>query len=192
MSERLLSSTLIDLISAGKVEPEIFLLADFPSGTRRFWTGKGTYTDSEASWEGIGGLIEIDSIQESIDSAAHGIRVKINGLDTVLVQSILGEEYQGHAAEIWLGFWDRESNRVIFTDEPAWKGTLDTDESEIMGDKTDLTILCEHRMVDILRKREIRYTHQDQQNLYPSGGDTGLSYMESIQDVTIPWGRTQL
>lgn len=195
MAERNLSPEVIALISAGKVEPEVFMVADFPSGTRRFWTGLGTYTEptTEATqWEGIGGVVEIETIEETVDTAMPGLKVSLNGLDSDIVNSILSEAYQGQRAEITLGFWDRTLGEVIFLDEPAWKGTLDTDESNISGKKTDLTIFCEHRMVDILRKREYRYTAQDQKTLYPDIEDTGFQYMEAIQDVTVPWGRTQL
>lgn len=193
MSERLLSAGIIALIQAGTVEPAAFLYADFPSGAKRVWTGIGNYTDGEANvWEGIGGVVEIRSIQETIDIAASGLSVTLDGLDDTVVQKILGDNYQGRAAEFKLGFWDRNTNEVIFTDEPVWKGTLDMDESEIAAKGVKLTIICEHRMADVLRKREARYTNEDQQRLHPTAGDTAFTRIEQIQDVTIPWGRTQL
>lgn len=192
MAERNLSPEVIALIQAGVIEPAVFFYADFPSGVRRLWTGAGNYTDDESNvWQGIGGIINIEGVDESIDTAARGIKISISGLDTALVTSVLEEAYQGRRAEMRLGFWNRALNTVVFTDEPVWKGTLDTDESTITGKSTQLTMFCEHRMVDILRKRELRYTDRDQQFLNPGEGDTGLSHIEAIMDKTIAWGRTQ-
>lgn len=191
MAERLLSPEVIALISAGTVEPVLFLYADFPSGERRLWTGLGNYTDGEAAvWEGMGGFISVEGIRETIDSGAQGITVTVNGLDPTLVNSIVTEQYQGRRAEILLGFWDRNLGTIIMTDEPLWRGFLDTDDVVATKGSRQLNIKCEHRMVDILRKREWRYTDQDQKNLYPDIVDTGLSYIEQIQDLSIPWGRS--
>jgi hypothetical protein len=190
MAERLLSPEILALMASQVVEPVVFMFADFPSGARRLWTGLGNYTDGDANiWEGVGGLVGLESIPESIDSGAQGINVTLNGLNDTLINSVINEQYQGRQAEIRLGFWDRNLGTVVQTDEPIWKGTLDTDDITKGKDGTSLIIKCEHRMVDILRKREWRYTDQDQKNLYPDEVDTGLSHIEKIQDLTLPWGR---
>ncbi len=198
MAQRALSPEFLALIAAGKMRPAVFLLADFPSGVRRLWTGQGNYveddsslSESEVIWEGIGGVVTIDQVQESVDVGVPGLKVTLDGLDSSIVNSLLTEDYQGRRAEMRLGFWDSSIERVVFADEPVWRGTLDTDDSEIAQKGTRLTVMCEHRMADILRKREYRYTNQDQQLIYPEANDTGLAHMEEIQDLSLPWGRTQ-
>jgi len=186
MAERNLSSDVIALIVAKKVKPVVFLFADFPSGARRLWTGSGSYNDGVHTWQGIGGVVKIGSVGETTDLAAQGIKVTLSGLEESLVNSILNEEYQGHRAEMWLGFWN--ATTVILPEEPIWRGTLDTDDSTIAAQGTELTINCEHRMVDILRKREIRCTSQDQKYLHPDVVDTAFDRIEIIQDKKAPWG----
>lgn len=200
---RNLTPEIIELISAKKVEIALFLYADFPSGVRRLWTGLGNYTDPFANtWQGIGGIITIEQVQETTDTAAVGINCTLNGLEPSIVNSVVQENYQGRRAELLIGFWKRPGEGdssagivppavLVFPEEPIWRGTLDTDESTISRTETSLTIKCEHRMADILRRREFRYTNRDQQLLYPTFGDTGLSHIEAIQDLTIPWGRAQ-
>ena len=45
-------------------------------------------------------------------------------------------------------------------------------------------------LIDQLRKREWRYTHQDQRKLY-NIADMGLSRLDRILDKSLPWGRAQ-
>lgn len=193
MSERNLSATVITLIQAQVVRPAVFLHAEFPNHPRRVWTGVGSYVDDETNvWEGIGGMLSLQAISETADTAAQGIQITLDGLDQNIADEITEAAYQGNGGTIRLGFWNPATERVVFLSDPMWRGVLDSDSSEVSGEAVKLILKCEHRMVDILRKREYRYTHRDQLFLHPGSTDTGLSRIESIQDTTIPWGRTQV
>lgn len=194
MALRNLSPAVVSLILAKKVKPAIFLYGDFPSGARRIWTGRGNYTDDEANvWVGTGALVAIKSIQETVDTAAQGLEVTLDGLDDSLILELTGQPYSGRSAEVLLGFWDFNvlPLRVTMLEEPLWRGFLDTDDVTMGEKENSLTIFCEHRLVDLLRKREVRYTDQDQQYLNPGEGDTGLSKIEVIQDRSVTWGKTE-
>lgn len=190
-TERLLSVELISLVQQNVVRPVLFVFADFPSGARRLWTGISDISWDGHTWEGVGGAIGFETVSETMDTAAKGVSAKLNGLDSTLVSAIINDQYQGRDAIIYLAFWNDDETELEAMPEPLWRGTLDTDEIEDDGAKSTLTIKAEHRLVDILRKREFRYTDRDQQLLYPSGGDTGLNKVEAIQDLQVPWGRTQ-
>lgn len=193
-SERTLSPEVLAMIAAELLEPVVFLFADFPSQPRRIWTGKGDYNDGTNVWTGVGGIIGIESISETVDTGAQGLKVSLNGLDQDLVNQLTSDAYQKERCEILLGFWDRTSTNapdIVMLPEPLWRGVLDADDVMFSAKAANLTIYCEHRLVDILRKREWRYTDRDQQLLNPGEGDTGLSKIEQIQDLEITWGRTQ-
>jgi hypothetical protein len=49
---------------------------------------------------------------------------------------------------------------------------------------------AENKLVDFRRPREVRYTHQEQQNLYPA--DLGLEFVNAIQEKQIYWGNAKL
>jgi len=192
MATRNLSPEVVALISAKKLLPAVFIYADFPLGAKFIWTGRGPYIDDEANtWTGTGTLISIDAIQESIDTGAKGLKITLDGLDQDLINELVSQPYSGRDAEVLLGFFDPITQRVVFMDEPIWKGKLDTDDMSKGENDAQLTILCEHRMADVTRKREIRYTHEDQQYLYPGEDDAGLKEIEVIQERTTVWGRAQ-
>jgi hypothetical protein len=190
-AERILSAELIARIQAKVVKPVILVFADFPSGAKRVWTGIGNIEWGGHTWEGVGGAIGFEAVSETTDTSAKGITARINGLDADFAAALVNDAYQGREATIWLGFWDEAETDLEVMSGPLWSGMMDTDQVEDAGDTASLAIQAEHRLVDILRKREFRYTHRDQQLLYPGQGDTGLNKIEKIQDVTIPWGRTQ-
>ncbi len=197
MSERLLSPEILDLINRGVVHPAIFVYADFPSGAKRVWTGIGDqYLMSEDSsaagtYQGIGSAISFETVVETTDTAAKGISIMVSGLDSDFAAKLVAERYQGRPAVLFLGFWNPDTGLLVEMPEPLWRGKMDYDDFNDSKSKADLKIICSHRLSDILRKREFRYTDRDQQLLYPGQGDTGLSHMNAIQDTTITWGRAQ-
>ena len=54
------------------------------------------------------------------------------------------------------------------------------------GQSSILTMTAENRLVDFRRTRELRYTDEEQQNLFT--GDVGLEFVTAIQEKTIYWG----
>jgi len=54
-------------------------------------------------------------------------------------------------------------------------------------------VTAENKLVDFRRPRETRYTHEEQQNLYPvSPPDLGLEFVNAIQEKQIYWGDAKL
>lgn len=192
MSTRNLSPEVIALIIQKKIIPVVFIRAEFPSGTKRIWTGRGTYTDSEgATWVGAGSVLGIEGISESVDTGAQGLRVQLDGLDPDLIQQLTDEDYQGGEVQIDVAYVDPTTYTIVVPPEPTWLGVLDTDEYERGSRSSSLVMMCENEIVDILRKREYRYSDRDQSLLFPNLVDTGLSRMAQIQDLKIPWGKTE-
>jgi len=192
MAARELTPEIIALIKGKTILPALFILADFPTTPRYVWTGKGQQVLNGHTYIGIGGLISMDqAVQETVDTGTQGIRFQLSGLEDSVIQEITTDNYQGHEVRIDLGFYDPANWDLWMMPDAFWRGTLDTDEENISSKERTLTIYAEHRMVDILRKREFRYTQKHQEQLYPMSGDTGLMHIERIIDISIPWGRTQ-
>jgi len=191
MSERTLTTELINRISAGEVRPSVLLQAEFPSGIKRYWSGLHDIVWNEFTWQGVGGAIGYETFSETTDTSAKGITARVNGLDPEFVNNLLNSDYQGGTVIVYLGFWDETETDLEVMTDPLWKGLLDSDDIEDDGETADVAVKAEHRLMDILRKREFRCTDQDQQLLYPGEGDTFFNKIEQIQDVSIPWGRTQ-
>ena len=192
MSERFLTPELVDLIMADVVRPALFIFADFPSGAQRFWTGSEDIEWDGFTWKAVGGAISFDAVAETVDTAAKGLAARLSGLDTALTHKIISDAYQGNIAIVYVAFWDwNGTHELVFAPEPLWRGQLDTDHSEVNGETTELIVNSEHRLIDILRKREYRYSDRDQALLFPDMLDTGLNKLPSVIDASIPWGKAQ-
>lgn len=198
-TERNITAEVLGLIAAKVVKPAFFFSAAFPAGTTRIWTGRGPYVHGGHTWDGIGAIVQLNSFSETIDTASQGMQVRLDGLSETVRNAMRRQPYQGREVYAELGFWTATSSGepvIAFVPEPIWKGTLDTDDSQRSKSEVSLVLYCEHRMGDILRKREWRYTDRDQQELHPpipgeQLPDTGLNKLEMIMDLTVPWGRPQ-
>lgn len=65
-------------------------------------------------------------------------------------------------------------------------GRLDVPEVMDGADTCTLRITYESRLIDLMTPRELRYTHETQQLLFP--GDLAFEYVTSIQDKELRWG----
>ena len=55
------------------------------------------------------------------------------------------------------------------------------------GERANIGLTCENRLIDLNKPRIRRYTNSDQQSEF--SGDTGFSFVESLQEKTIYWGK---
>jgi cysteinyl-tRNA synthetase len=58
------------------------------------------------------------------------------------------------------------------------------------GQSAIITMTAENRLVDFRRVRELRYTDEEQKNLYPL--DKGLEFVNSIQEKEVYWGNAKM
>ena len=188
MSERGLSEGLKSEIAKSVVSPLLLLKADFDDGPVRVWTGVGEIEWNGETWNGLGNLLSVDPVQEQIDGSAQGLKIVLSGLDSTFFSPVLLGDYQGRRGEIYFGAI-REDGTVIESPYLLFSGLLDSDETEDDGEVSTLTINVESRLADLLRKREFRYTHQDQLALNPGSNDDGLKFVPALQNLGLKWGR---
>jgi hypothetical protein len=58
------------------------------------------------------------------------------------------------------------------------------------GQNATIGMTAENKLVDFRRPREVRYTDEEQKNLYPL--DKGLEFVNSIQEKEIYWGNAKM
>lgn len=189
MSERELTEEMKSGIAASVVSPLLLLKADFEEGPVRVWTGVGSIEWNGETWQGLGSLLSVDPVQEQIDGSAQGLKIVLSGLDSTFFSPVLLGEYQGRRGEIYFGIMD-DSGRVVGDPYLLFAGLLDSDETQDDGSTSTLTLSVENRLADLLRKREYRYTHQDQQALNPGANDDGLKFIPALQNLDLRWGRS--
>ena len=188
MSERDLSPGLKEEIAKPKLSPLLLLSADFEDGPVRVWTGIGEIEWNGETWQGLGSLLQIDPVQEQVDGSAQGLKLQLSGLDATFFSPVMLGDYQGRRGEIYFGAI-REDGSVIEEPYLLFAGILDSDETEDDGTNAVLNLNVESRLADLLRKREFRYTHQDQQALHPGANDDGLKFVPALQNLGLQWGR---
>jgi len=170
-----------------KLQPVLLLYADFPSGEVRIWSGNGELIYDGKTYQGLGALMSIEAAAETVDTRVNGAALNLNSLDATLLAKALEDDYQGSDCQSWLALLN-DQGMIIGEPITIFKGILDSDEITDDGKTATLRITAENRMSDHLRPREYRYTHQDQQPLYPQANDKGLEFVATLQDMKLLWG----
>jgi hypothetical protein len=162
----------------------MFFEGVFASGTLNLWTGPGTISWGSKNWLGVGDLIEISPIDETVDVVANGAVISLNGNPPANVALALSDTRQGKPGKVWLGAM--AGGTVIADPYLAFEGKLDVPQIEDDAGGATIRVSYEHSLIALERPNERRYTDQDQKIDYPS--DKGLEYIPALQDANIKWG----
>jgi len=159
---------------------------DFSSGIVRVWSGIGQLSWNSQTWEGVGELGSVSAIQEQPGAVATGLNLGLSFNDSSLLTSVLTEDYQGRAVNVWLALFDSD-NAVVADPFEYFGGLMDYAEVKRSGDKASISIYCESWMRVLERKNSRRRTNHDQQARF--SGDLGFEYNAEIQDTPVNWGQ---
>jgi hypothetical protein len=185
---RSLSNDMTTQVSASQLSPIILASLAFQTPLN-LWSGYGTITYSGTGYLGIGTLGTISPVEETTDLAARGISMQLSGVPTALIAVALTENYQGKACSIMFGALD-SSGSLVSTPITIFSGRMDVMSINDDGQNATIGMTAENKLVDFRRPREVRYTDEEQKNLYPL--DKGLEFVNSIQEKQIYWGNAKL
>ncbi len=188
MTERPLNADTKAALQESAVNLALLVYADFPDGEIRVWSGVGVLFAEGVEWTGVGALLAIEDVTETTDSAQNGMAVKLSGIPSEIFTAITLGNYQNRRAYVSLLVMDQFSE-AIGAPIPLFKGLMDSDTVKDSGGEVAVTIYCESALSDQLRPRVFRYTHEDQQTLYPGAGDKGLEFVAALQNLEIRWGQ---
>lgn len=182
-----LSGAQLAALQSTNIRPAIFVEANFVNGPVYVWTGRGSVTWGGKTWIGVGTLGSISTIEEGSTIEAKGITLTLSGIDSSMLANIMTEFRVGLPVIVYLGLFDEN---LALIDDPiiSWAGQMDQPTIDVDGQTCTISINCENRLVEMNVAVDRRYTNEDQQLDYP--GDRGMEFVNSIQDVTIYWGRT--
>ncbi len=181
---RELTSAMQTELQVASVAPRLLAYFDFPSGAVRVWNGVGDLSWDGHTWKGVGHFGSFKPPGGGTDISAKSAVFQLNGIESSQVSLALGDDYQNRVCRAYFAFID-ENGEVI--DNPyKWEGRMDTIEIQEEGNTSAISIRAESRLIDLDRPRERRYSHEDQQDLYP--GDKGLEFAASVPDMEIHWG----
>lgn len=171
---------------ARDVRPALFFEGTFATGVVRLWSGLGPIIWAGQTWIGAGNLIGFSGVEEGSDIVARGATISLSGVPSTHVALAISDAQQGLTGTVYVGLMAADGT-VIADPIPSFVGRLDVPSIADGADTCVVSITYESRLIDLNTPREIRYTHEAQQQLYP--GDRGFEYVTTIQDQDITWGR---
>jgi hypothetical protein len=183
---RVASASMIAALQARTLHPALFVQATFLNGPVYVWSGAGTLSWNGQTWQGVGTLGSVSTIEEGTTVEAKGITISLSGIDNTLLTDVLGNYRLGLPVTVWLGLFD-DAHNLIPDPIISFAGRMDQPTLTVGAETSTLSINCESRLLDMNVPCNRRFTQDDQQIDYP--GDRGFEFVNAIQDVTIYWGR---
>lgn len=175
-------------VAAPRLRPVIFYQGEFgagsPSEYLRLWSGVGDKAWNSLTWLGAGNLLGMSEIKETAGVVAEGLTLSLSGMPSSLIALVHLSARHGLPGKVWIGFLDA-AGAVIADPYQAFQGRLDVPDIVDSGEACTISITYESRLVDLLRPRIWRWTHESQVALYPD--DRGFEYVPSLQLQEIEW-----
>ena len=187
MNGRNLSEIMEAAVAAQHVIPAFICTLDFASGFLRVWSGTEDLVWDGLLYTGLGGFGGISEVEETKKATANGIQLSLNGVPAAMVSIAMQEHYRGRKMFLWLALFDTATGEMLPNPTRIFAGRMDTMKIRDNGTTSTIVLTCESRLIDLERARERRYTHEDQQALYP--GDKGLANVAALQNKEVFWGR---
>jgi hypothetical protein len=185
MSERDLTPAVKSELDRANVQLGLLVEIIFDSGPLRLWSGSEDRTFFGNLFRGVGGFGGIDRVEETAgDIRASGIAFTLSGISVDQLSLALQEQFQGRVATVWLQMFDIDWAPLDAAIKLN-KYKCDYPVIDKGGDTFTITVYAESILADLERARVRRYTHEDQQMLYP--GDRGLEFVAAIQNKEVIW-----
>jgi hypothetical protein len=170
---------------AAHVEPVMFVTLEFPSGVLRMHTRTGTIAWGGNDYLGVGKLGNIEAIQEDPQLRPSSVRLVLSGVDSALMSSAITEDYHGRPVVIYHGFMDTTTLALVANPETIFRGIMDYMTCDLGRNSGSIVVQCESEMALWARTRELSYTHESQQLVYP--GDRFFDQVPFMQSKQIDW-----
>jgi len=175
--------------SKAKYFPFLAVDFDFPSGHYRFWTGAGEITLLGQTYLGLGNLVKIESESETVELGPQRKKYTLSSVDVdpaIIDESDIDGSF-GRSVIEYLGFLNPETLQLIANPEINWEGRVDSFR-RVDSEAPIIEVSAEHKLALLDRADEWRYTHEHQQEFFPSAGDTGLDQVNKLPLKKVIWG----
>lgn len=188
-----LPTDLEDAIAEPVVRPFLAVRIELPDRVNA-WTGRGSLVFNDAdghsrTWIGAGDVAAIDTIGESTDGSATGIKVALNAIPSEFRDDIADQAVRGVTFEVYVGALN-EAFQVVEAVQLIWKGRLDTYTVTDAGATLSVEITGESRGIDQRRPAIKRFTDEYQQRQHP--GDKFFEYVPRMTEIPVLWADAEL
>jgi hypothetical protein len=176
---------LLNALGANSIQPFFAVELMFDTAPLRLWTGLGDRTinvqGADQTFTGTGSLLSLGGIDEVNDLSAKSFSLTLSGVDSTVVSLALQEPYQRRTVRMYFGEQGVSDVVQIFA------GKMNTMSLYDAPDSSTVELQVESNLVELERSSNWRYTDENHQSRY--SGDTFFSYVQTIQDQQVAWGR---
>jgi len=182
---RIMTPAAAAALANGDVRPLLLFEGVFADGTLRLTTTGQDITWDGRTFVGNGLFTGFSPPSEGNNAEAAGWTLGLTGIPSALVSTALGQARRGKTGKVWMGFFDGAGS-LIASPFLIAEGRLDVPSISDDGETSAISIAYEGHLRDITASHEIRYTHEEQQRIFP--GDLGFEFVTSIVDRQVTWG----
>lgn len=151
----------------------------FDSSPFRMWTGYGDRTINGSVFRGSGDMIGLGPIEEVVRLEAKSATITLSAVPSDILQTILGEPWQGRPGTIYLG--DLSVSAVMV----AYTGEVDLLDPVIGPDTSIVNVTLESTLRKKDRPDGRRYTKESQRKRHPN--DSFFDYTADLADRPTDW-----
>lgn len=182
---RPMTSAAATALAAGDLRPALLFEGVFSDGTLRLTSWHRDLSWDSQTWTAAGNLVGFTPAEESASVEAPAWTVTLSGVPSSLVSTALGSVRQGKTGRVWLALLTAAE---AITVDPFLlaAGRLNIPALSDDGETSTISVTYEGHLRDLNAANEVRYTHEQQQQLFP--GDLGFEFVTSIVDREIRWG----
>ena len=181
-----IDSSIQDYLEADHQVLFMAVKAEFDTENIRVWTGDYDLSIGGATYLGVGNLLSISNIEDTMELKSSGLSVAMAGMDATVLNLALTENYQNRFITVFLGYLSGGTDTVVGT-MTLFKGRMQSMAINDDPNGSTITIDAENRLIDLSRPSNLRYTKESQK--FIDATDSCFNRVASLQDKEIIWGR---
>ena len=189
MSRSSFSAALITELRSGAPKVRVFVHFEFDGGDVRAHTGLGEIIWGGFTWLGVGSVLDIPQIEESIGGRARSFTIRASGITSDIVDAAFLEDYINRPVTVYVGALDA-NDALVADPDILITGTV---QNMVMtsGASTGevIDVICESSLARLDRTKGVRYTKEQLQS--ESSGSRGFEFIAQMGDRNPVWrGKT--
>ena len=175
------------------VLPYLIVKIGTASGDVNVWSGIGTLVfdsgNGDENYIGVGDFGGISAPEETTELKASGLNFSLSGVPSNIIALALNSMRQGKEGRVWMGLVDTITELTIDSPVEIFSGLTDIVSIDEGSQTSTVNVAAESKLVDLKRKRDRRYTTEDQQRDNPS--DLGFDQVPALQEQEIIFGQAR-
>lgn len=182
------SETVAAKLAGREVSAELLCFMDFRDTPRRWWMGFGDVVLGGHTWQGLGELIAIEGLEQSVGTTANKTTFRLSGVDATVVQMARqsSDRVKDRRVQVFVQFWDVTDWLPLDQPYALWSGRMDQMTYAADGPQSRTVTVTAETIWAGRRKAPFGYyTDRDQNQRFP--GDRGLEQVSSLVNKTIRW-----